>query len=119
MRAVDAGDLVVERTGHVVWVTFNRPEARNDDLHDLCDELDPDADVRVAVVRGAGDTSFAAGTDIRQFLSFETRGRARLRGAHRPRAAPALGAEEADARDGAGRRRRRRSLPVARLRPAL
>ena len=73
MRAVDAGDLVVERTGHVVWVTFNRPEARNDDLHDLCDELDPDADVRVAVVRGAGDTSFAAGTDIRQFLSFETR----------------------------------------------
>src|SRR5437667_6173981 len=23
MRAVDAGDLVVERTGHVVWVTFD------------------------------------------------------------------------------------------------
>ena len=80
MRAVDAGDLVVERKGQVVWVTFNRPDARNamtfdmyDDLHDLCDDLDRDAEVRVVVVRGAGDKSFAAGTDIRQFLSFETR----------------------------------------------
>ena len=80
MRAVEAGDLKVERQGRVAWVTFNRPEARNamtfemyDDLHDLCDELDADREVRVVVVRGAGDKSFAAGTDIRQFLSFETR----------------------------------------------
>ena len=80
MRAVEAGDLKVERHAHVAWITFNRPEARNamtfemyDDLHDLCDELDGDPDVRVVVVRGAGDKSFAAGTDIRQFLTFETR----------------------------------------------
>jgi enoyl-CoA hydratase/carnithine racemase len=80
MRAVEAGDLKVERQGRVAWVTFNRPEARNamtfemyDDLHDLCDELDADREVRVVVVRGAGDKSFAAGTDIRQFLTFETR----------------------------------------------
>ena len=80
MRAVEAGDLKVERQGRVAWVTFNRPDARNamtfemyDDLHDLCDELDADREVRVVVVRGAGDKSFAAGTDIRQFLTFETR----------------------------------------------
>jgi enoyl-CoA hydratase len=80
MKAVEAGDLVFERKGRVAWVTFNRPEARNamtfdmyDDLHDLCDEIDADAEVRVVVVRGAGDKSFAAGTDIRQFLTFETR----------------------------------------------
>jgi enoyl-CoA hydratase/carnithine racemase len=80
MRAVEAGDLLVERDGRVTWVTFNRPDARNamtfdmyDDLHDLCDELDADPDVRVVVLRGAGDKSFAAGTDIRQFLTFETR----------------------------------------------
>ena len=80
MKAVDAGDLVFERKGRVAWVTFNRPDARNamtfdmyDDLHDLCDEIDADPEVRVVVVRGAGDKSFAAGTDIRQFLAFETR----------------------------------------------
>ena len=80
MRAVETGDLVYERQGRVAWVTFNRPDARNamtfdmyDDLHDLCDRIDEDPEVRVVVVRGAGDKSFAAGTDIRQFLSFETR----------------------------------------------
>ena len=80
MKAVEAGDLLYERKGRVAWVTINRPDARNamtfdmyDDLHDLCDEVDKDPEVRVVVVRGAGDKSFAAGTDIRQFLSFETR----------------------------------------------
>lgn len=80
MRAVDSGDLVFERRERVAWMTFNRPDARNamtfdmyDDLHDLCEQVDKDPDVRVLVLRGAGDKSFAAGTDIRQFLSFETR----------------------------------------------
>src|SRR5438876_66829 len=80
MKAVEGGDLVFERQDRVAWVTFNRPDARNamtfdmyDDLHDLCEEIDRDPDVRVVVVRGAGDKSFAAGTDIRQFLTFETR----------------------------------------------
>lgn len=80
MRAVEAGDLLFERHGRVAWVTFNRPDARNamtfdmyDDLHDLCEAVDGDPEVRVVVVRGAGDQSFAAGTDIRQFLTFETR----------------------------------------------
>ena len=79
MKAVEGGDLVFERQDRVAWVTFNRPDARNamtfdmyDDLHDLCEEIDRDPDVRVVVVRGAGDKSFAAGTDIRQFLTFET-----------------------------------------------
>ena len=72
--------FLVERDGPIARLTFNRPDARNamtfdmyDDLHDVCDELDTDRDVRVVVVRGAGDKSFAAGTDIRQFLAFETR----------------------------------------------
>jgi enoyl-CoA hydratase len=80
MKAIDSGDLLYEVRGRVAWVTFNRPDARNamtfdmyDDLHDLCDRIDKDPEVRVVVVRGAGDKSFAAGTDIRQFLSFETR----------------------------------------------
>ena len=64
----------------VAWLTFNRPEARNamtfdmyDRLHDLCEQLDADPGVRVVVLRGAGDRAFVSGTDIRQFLTFQTR----------------------------------------------
>ena len=73
-------DLRLDQEGRVVWLTFNRPDARNamtfemyDALHDLCERLDADAGVRVVVLRGAGDTAFASGTDIRQFLDFRTR----------------------------------------------
>ena len=75
-----AAHLLVERKERTVWVTFNRPEARNamtlemyEQLHDLCEELDGDRTVRVVVLRGAGEQAFVSGTDIRQFLSFSTR----------------------------------------------
>src|SRR3989449_11670801 len=72
--------LLLEQDGAVAVVTFNRPEARNamtfemyEALHDACERLDRDPGVRVVVLRGAGDRSFASGTDIRQFLTFNTR----------------------------------------------
>jgi enoyl-CoA hydratase len=75
-----ADDLLLDRDGRVALVTFNRPEARNamtfdmyERLHDLCGELDRDPDVRVVVLRGAGSKAFVSGTDIRQFLDFQTR----------------------------------------------
>ena len=80
MTVSAAEHLVLEREGRIAWVTFNRPEARNamtfemyERLHDTCDALDRDPDVRVVVLRGAGDKSFVSGTDIRQFLDFTTR----------------------------------------------
>jgi enoyl-CoA hydratase/carnithine racemase len=76
----DDGPLRVERDGRVTMLTFNRPEARNamtfemyEQLHDLCEQLDQDPEVRVLVLRGAGDKAFVSGTDIRQFLEFRTR----------------------------------------------
>jgi enoyl-CoA hydratase/carnithine racemase len=64
----------VERRGRVLFVTFNRPEARNamtydmyERLYTLCDEIDGDPDVRCAVFTGAGDRAFVAGTDIAEF----------------------------------------------------
>jgi enoyl-CoA hydratase/carnithine racemase len=73
-------DLLIERAGPVVWLTFNRPDTRNamtfemyEGLHDLCERVDKDPATRVLVLRGAGDRSFAAGTDIRQFQTFRTR----------------------------------------------
>ena len=72
--------ILVEQTGRVVTVTFNRPEARNamtfemyETLHDLCERFDKDPAVRVMVLTGAGDKAFVSGTDIRQFLTFKTK----------------------------------------------
>jgi enoyl-CoA hydratase len=64
--------LLVERDGHVVTVTMNRPEARNAlDLEmlarmaDAWDLIDGDDDVRVAILTGAGG-HFCAGSDLKQ-----------------------------------------------------
>src|SRR6266702_2079140 len=72
-------ELLVERDGPVLRVTFNRPAQRNAltwrmyaDLANACEIADTDADVRVMVLRGAGDEAFVAGTDISQFTEFRT-----------------------------------------------
>ena len=72
-------DVLVERDGATAILTFNRPDARNamtfemyDALHDQCDRLDADPDVRVLLLKGAGERAFASGTDIHQFLDFTT-----------------------------------------------
>jgi enoyl-CoA hydratase len=64
--------------GPVAFLTFNRPAARNaltwsmyDALASACERIDADDQVRVFVIRAAGD-AFAAGTDIRQFTAFAT-----------------------------------------------
>src|SRR5215472_4372121 len=74
-----AEHIVVERDGAIVTLTFNRPEARNAmtwemyrRLGEVCDEVDRDDAVRVLVLRGAGGKAFVAGTDIAQFLSFQS-----------------------------------------------
>ena len=70
-------DLLVERDGAVLTVTFARPEQRNamtfamyEGLEAACERADADDSVRVLVLRGAGGKAFVAGTDIAQFLEF-------------------------------------------------
>ena len=72
-------EVLAERRGQALWVTFNRPEAHNamtfamyESLFSHCEEADADEEVRVLVLRGAGDRAFVAGTDIRQFTEFES-----------------------------------------------
>jgi enoyl-CoA hydratase len=62
--------VLVERDGHVVTVTLNRPEKRNafnaEVLCRLCDAwdlIDGDPDVRAAILTGAGG-GFSAGADL-------------------------------------------------------
>lgn len=63
--------LLVERDGHVVIVTMNRPEARNAwslemlvRMWDAWQEIDGDPEVRVAILTGASGT-FCAGADLK------------------------------------------------------
>ena len=63
--------LLIDREGHVVTVTLNRPEARNAlsgemlvRMHDAWVEIDEDPDIRVAIVTGAGG-HFCAGADLK------------------------------------------------------
>ncbi len=74
-----ADELIVERKGGVVWVTFNRPQARNaltwkmySRLETACHEINADRTVRAVVLTGAGGQAFVAGTDIAQFRAFTT-----------------------------------------------
>jgi enoyl-CoA hydratase/carnithine racemase len=80
-EAIEAasGQLLVERKGPVLWVTFNRPEARNamtwamyDRLVQTCEEVNADHSLKAMVLTGAGGKAFVAGTDIAQFRDFQT-----------------------------------------------
>ena len=71
-------DILTERRGRVLWITFNRPQSRNamkltmyERLLELCREIDADDELRAVVLTGAGDKAFVAGTDISEFDVFK------------------------------------------------
>ncbi|MFD4429977.1 crotonase/enoyl-CoA hydratase family protein [Nocardia sp. NPDC058497] len=66
---------LVEKRGHVLIVTMNRPEARNAlsgemmaIMRDAWDQVDSDPDIRVAILTGAGG-AFCAGADLKAMTS--------------------------------------------------
>jgi enoyl-CoA hydratase len=68
-------NLTVERDGHTVIVTMNRPEAKNAlspamlvGLADAWVEIDEDPDVRCAILTGAGG-DFCTGMDLKAFAA--------------------------------------------------
>jgi enoyl-CoA hydratase/carnithine racemase len=71
-------DLLFTLEDGVGRITFNRPQARNaftfemyERLAEICDQANDDREIKVLVLRGAGDKAFAAGTDINQFRAFK------------------------------------------------
>ena len=73
-----APELVVNTSGPVLTVTFNRPQQHNamtwamyDGLVAACERADADEAIRLMVLRGAGGKAFIAGTDIAQFTDFK------------------------------------------------
>jgi enoyl-CoA hydratase len=72
--------LLVEREGHVVTLTMNRPEVKNAlnpemlcRMADAWDMIDGDDDVRVAILTGA-DGTFCAGADLDKLVSRQLKG---------------------------------------------
>ena len=69
-----AGQIIAERDGSIGWLIIDQQERRNavslemwEALPDAMSRLDDDPEVRVIVLRGAGDRAFVAGADISQF----------------------------------------------------
>jgi dehydration protein DpgD len=63
----------VEREGHRLVVTLDRPDVRNalhraasDELDQVWSMYETDPELRVAILTGAGDRSFSAGYDMRE-----------------------------------------------------
>ncbi len=63
----------VEREGHLLTITIDRPQVRNALHRGASDELDQvwtmyetDPDLRVAILTGAGDRAFSAGYDMKE-----------------------------------------------------
>jgi enoyl-CoA hydratase len=75
-------DLVLrERRGTTLVLTFNRPEKLNALSTQMLRQLDAaldaaadDADVRVAVLTGAGEKAFVAGADIEEYSRLDREG---------------------------------------------
>ena len=75
---MSAAELLIERNGPIAGVTLNRPGKHNaltfemyEGLAEFCRSAAQDDDLKVIIVRGAGDKAFAAGTDISLFRDFQ------------------------------------------------
>jgi len=64
--------VLVDRDGHVIIITINRPEARNSvNVHvslgvgEALEEADKNPEIRAVILTGAGDQAFCAGADLK------------------------------------------------------
>lgn len=69
-------DLQID--GNMARVVFNHPAARNaltwpmyEELKRICDSLANNPEIRVVILRGAGDKAFVSGSDIQQFVDLK------------------------------------------------
>lgn len=70
-------NILIQKEGKVTIVTFNRPQSLNalnkqtlKELSTIMDELNHNDSVRAIILTGAGEKSFVAGADIKEFSDF-------------------------------------------------
>ncbi len=68
--------IIYEKQGHLAKVTLNRPDVLNayniqmrDELHEVLGAIRDDSEIRVVVLKGAGEKAFCAGADLTEFLT--------------------------------------------------
>ncbi|KAF0119330.1 MAG: enoyl-CoA hydratase/carnithine racemase [bacterium] len=68
--------IIYEKRGSLAYVTLNRPQFLNayniqmrDDLYQVLGAIKDDSEVRVAILKGAGEKAFCAGADLTEFLT--------------------------------------------------
>ena len=73
-------DLIHETHNNMLWITFNRPDARNaitfemyDKLGELCKDATSDSSIKAIIITGIGNYAFSSGTDITQYKNLENK----------------------------------------------
>ena len=68
--------LIYEKEGAIAYITLNRPKAMNaynvrmrDELYEVLEAIRDDDEVRVVILKGAGEKAFCAGADLSEFLT--------------------------------------------------
>ena len=66
--------MICEKEGGVGWMIFNNPERRNamalemwEAVETILDEFESDNEIKVIIMKGAGDKAFVSGADISEF----------------------------------------------------
>jgi len=68
--------LIFEKAGKIAYITLNRPNVLNtyniemrDELYQVLGAIMEDDELRVVVLKGAGERAFCAGADLSEFLT--------------------------------------------------
>ncbi len=76
MAMSDLETIIYEKKGNIARITLNRPKFLNvynvrmrDELYQVLGAIKDDPEVRIAVLKGAGDKAFCAGADLTEFLT--------------------------------------------------
>jgi enoyl-CoA hydratase len=68
--------IIYEKNNSIAYITLNRPQVLNayniqmrDELFQVLGAIKTDPEVRVGIIKGAGDRAFCAGADLSEFLT--------------------------------------------------
>jgi enoyl-CoA hydratase/carnithine racemase len=68
--------IIYEKRAEIGYITLNRPQVLNiynikmrDELYEVLGAIRDDPEVRVAILKGAGERAFCAGADLSEFLT--------------------------------------------------
>ncbi len=72
----DFETIIFEKKESKGYIILNRPQALNaynirmrDELHEILGAVNDDPDIRVIILKGAGERAFCAGADLKEFLT--------------------------------------------------